>query len=248
MSPAGDGKPVAVISGGSRGLGMVLAERLLDEGWRVATFSRGGSEFVELMSAKRPEDFHWVPLDLADTGALRAFTTGVRRRFGTIDLLVNNAGVLNDQELFLTTQAQRIDSLIALNLVAPITLAQACAKVMSVQRSGQIVNVSSINAIRGYRGVAVYAAAKAGLDGFSRSLARELGPLNIRVNSVVPGFFDSGMTANVTAENRERIQRRTPLGRLAAVEEIADTVLFVISSRASFITGQTIVVDGGITC
>jgi 3-oxoacyl-[acyl-carrier protein] reductase len=172
----------------------------------------------------------------------------VRRRFGQIDLLVNNAGVLNDQELFLTTQAQRIDSLIALNLIAPITLAQACAKVMSVQRSGQIVNVSSINAIRGYRGVAVYAAAKAGLDGFSRSLARELGPLNIRVNSVVPGFFDSGMTANVTAENRERIQRRTPLGRLAAVEEIADTVLFVISSRASFITGQTIVVDGGITC
>lgn len=243
-----DAKPVAVVSGGSRGLGRVLVERLLDDGWRVATFSRGSSEFVERMTEKRPEDFHWASVDLADTAALRAFATAARRRFGTIDLLVNNAGVLNDQELFLTTPAARIDTLIAQNLIAPITLAQACAKVMSVQRSGQIVNVSSINAIRGYRGVAVYAAAKAGLDGFSRSLARELGPLNIRVNSVVPGFFDSDMTVNVTAENRERIQRRTPLGRLADVEEIADTVLFVISSRASFITGQTIVVDGGITC
>jgi 3-oxoacyl-[acyl-carrier protein] reductase len=94
----------------------------------------------------------------------------------------------------------------------------------------------------------VYSAAKAGLDGFSRSLARELGPFGIRVNTVVPGFFDSDMTEDVTPQNRERIQRRTPLGRLASVEEIADATLYLCSPRASFITGQTIVVDGGITC
>ncbi|HEY1094918.1 MAG TPA: SDR family oxidoreductase [Glycomyces sp.] len=240
--------PVAVISGGSRGLGMVLVERLLDQGWRVATFSRGASEFTDAMTEKHPDDFHWAPVDLADTAALRAFATAARRRFGAIDLLVNNAGVLTDQELFLTVPGRRIEDLIAQNLTAPITLTQACAKVMSAQRSGQIVNISSINAVRGFRGVAVYAAAKAGIDGFSRSLARELGPLNIRVNSVVPGFFDSGMTAAVTAENRERIQKRTPLGRLADIEEIANAVLFVISPSASFITGQTIIVDGGITC
>jgi 3-oxoacyl-[acyl-carrier protein] reductase len=240
--------PVAVISGGSRGLGMVLVERLLDQGWQVATFSRSASEFTEAMTEKHPQDFHWASVDLADTAGLRAFATAARRRFGRIDLLVNNAGVLTDQELFLTVPGRRIEDLIAQNLIAPITLAQACAKVMSAQRSGQIVNISSINAVRGFRGVAVYAAAKAGLDGFSRSLARELGPLDIRVNSVVPGFFDSGMTAAVTAENRERIQKRTPLGRLADIEEIANSVLFVISPSASFITGQTIIVDGGITC
>ncbi|MFG3342874.1 SDR family NAD(P)-dependent oxidoreductase [Glycomyces sp. NPDC048151] len=240
--------PVALISGGSRGLGMVLAERLLGEGWRVATFSRGASEFTDAMAEKHPEDFHWAAVDLADTAALRAFAAAARRRFGRIDLLVNNAGVLTDQELFLTVPGKRIEDLISRNLTAPIALTQACAKVMSAQQSGQIVNISSINAVRGFRGVAVYAAAKAGLDGFTRSLARELGPLHIRVNSVVPGFFDSGMTAAVTAENRERIQKRTPLGRLADVEEIANAVLLVVSPGASFITGQTIIVDGGITC
>jgi 3-oxoacyl-[acyl-carrier protein] reductase len=139
-------------------------------------------------------------------------------------------------------------SLLATNLVAPIVLTQACAKVMSIHGGGQIINVSSINAIRGYRGVAVYSAAKAGLDGFGRSLTRELGPLNIRVNSVVPGFFESKLTEGVTGPNRERIGKRTPLGRIAEVEEIANAVCFLISPDASFITGQTIVVDGGITC
>lgn len=239
---------VAVISGGSRGLGRVLAERLLGEGWKVATFSRTANEFTEKTTADRPDDFFWAPLDLGDRTALRSFVRDVARRFGGIDLLVNNAAVLNKQELFLTTSARQMDALIANNLSAPIALAQACARVMSTNSSGQIVNVSSINAIRGYRGVAVYSATKAGLDGFSRSLARELGPLNIRVNSVIPGFFDSDMTTEVTEKNRERIQNRTPLGRLADIEEIADTVQFIISSKASFITGQTIVVDGGITC
>lgn len=239
---------VAVISGGSRGLGRVLAERLMQEGWKIATFSRSANDFTDSMTRERPEDFLWEAVDLGDRKALRAFVAGAVRRFGGIDLLINNAAVLNEQQLFLTTSTRQIDALIANNLSAPIALAQMCARAMSTRSGGQIVNVSSINAIRGFRGVAVYSATKAGLDGFSRSLARELGPLNIRVNSVVPGFFESDMTTEVTEGNRERIQRRTPLGRLADIEEIADTVQFVISSRASFITGQTIVVDGGITC
>jgi 3-oxoacyl-[acyl-carrier protein] reductase len=238
----------AVISGGSRGLGRLLVERLLADGWQVATFSRSANDFVKDTVAERPDHFIWESVDLVDRKALRTFVNSVARRFGGIDLLVNNAAVLNRQELFLTTSARQVDTLLASNLAAPIALAQACARVMSGSGGGQIINVSSINAVRGFRGVAVYSATKAGLDGFSRSLARELGPLNIRVNSIVPGFFDSDMTTDVTEQNRERIARRTPLGRLADVEEIANAVLFLASPQSSFITGQTLVVDGGITC
>lgn len=238
---------VAVISGGSKGLGRLLVERLLVDGWRVATFSRSANEFVKELQVTAEDRFLWEAADLTEPDSLREFVRTVRRRFGRVDLLINNAALLH-QELFLTTSAKQTSTLVAANLVAPITLAHACARSMTKQGGGQILNVSSINAIRGYRGVAVYSATKAGLDGFSRSLARELGAFNIRVNSIVPGFFDSDMTSDVTEQNRERIQRRTPLGRLGDIHEIADAVLYLISPDASFITGQTIVVDGGITC
>lgn len=238
---------VAVVSGGSRGLGRLLVERLLGDGRCVATFSRTPNTFIDEMSASGRDDFWWQAADLEDPPSLRDFVAGVVRRFRRIDLLINNASVLH-QELLLSMPPKKIGALMTSNLVAPITLAQACARTMSRNGGGVMVNVSSINAVRGYRGVAVYSAAKAGLDGFSRSLARELGPLNIRVNSVVPGFFDTDMTAGVTTENRERIRRRTPMGRLADINEIADTTLFLSSPAASFITGQTIIVDGGITC
>ncbi|MFD9128010.1 SDR family NAD(P)-dependent oxidoreductase [Kitasatospora sp. NPDC059571] len=249
--PAGEGAAavhrVAVVSGGSRGLGRTLVERLLADGWRVATFSRRANEFTAATAEAHPEDFHWAPADLGEPESMRVFARNVGRRFGRVDLLVNNAGVLH-QELLLTTPSKQIDSLITENLTSPIQLTQACARLMTRHGGGNIINISSINAIRGYRGVSVYAAAKAGLDGFSRSLARELGAFNIRVNSIVPGFFDSDMTADVTDRNREKIQHRTPLGRLGTVDEIADAILFLTSARAHFVTGQSLVIDGGITC
>ncbi|SDL14333.1 SDR family NAD(P)-dependent oxidoreductase [Streptomyces indicus] len=239
--------PVAVVSGGSRGLGRALVERLLADGWRVATFSRNPNEFTETTAEKYRSSFLWEPVDLNDTTAVRGFGRTAAQYFGRIDLLVNNAGVLH-QELFLTTAPARMDNIIGTNLLAPLHLSQSCARFMMRDKSGAIVNISSINAVRGYRGVAVYAAAKAGLEGLGRALARELGPLGIRVNTLTPGFFDSDMTATVTSENRDKIQRRTPLGRLGTVEEIADAVLFLASPQAQFITGQTLVIDGGITC
>ena len=177
--PAADqtGSPVAVISGGSRGLGRVLVERLLGDGWRVATFSRSPNEFTTETADTYPDAFYWDAVDLGEPDAIRGFVRTVGRRFRRVDLLVNNAGVLR-QELFLTTPPKQIESLLTNNLLAPIVLTQACARLM-MARGGTIVNISSINAIRGYRGVAVYAAAKAGLDGFTRSLARELGAFNI---------------------------------------------------------------------
>ncbi len=246
-APVEEGGRVAVVSGGSRGLGARLVQRLLKDGWRVATFSRTANPFVDRLTTTVGERFWWQAADLTQPQTLRDFVAGVVRCYGRIDLLVNNAGVLH-QELLLTMSSKKIDTLLTSNLVSPIMLAQACARTMSCGGGGVVVNVSSINAIRGYRGVAIYSAAKAGLDGFSRSLARELGPLNIRVNSVVPGFFHTDMTAQVTEENRERIQHRTPLGRLADINEIVEATLFLSSSASSFITGQTIVVDGGITC
>lgn len=241
-----NGRKVAVVSGGSRGLGRILVERLLADGWRVATFSRSPSEFIEKTAEHASDAFYWGAADLHEPQAMRSFVSDVARRFGRVDLLVNNAGILH-QELLLTTAPRRIDALVTSNLVAPIMLTQACARYMT-KSGGTIVNISSINAVRGYRGVSVYAAAKAGLEGFSRSLARELGPYDIRVNSIVPGFFDSDMTAGVTDQNRDKIQHRTPLGRLGTADEIADAVIFLASPNALFITGQSLIIDGGITC
>jgi 3-oxoacyl-[acyl-carrier protein] reductase len=239
---------VAVVSGGSRGMGQRLVTRLLADGWNVATFSRSDNDFVRETAAQYGDAFCWQRADLGEPGTLREFVSGVVLRFGRVDLLVNNAALLY-QNLFLTTPPKQLTELVVTNLVAPITLAQVCARAMSrTGTGGSILNVSSINAIRGYRGVAVYSATKAGLDGFSRSLARELGPLGIRVNSVIPGFFDSDMTAEVTDDNRDKISRRTPLGRLGHVDEVVDVVMFMVSQKSSFVTGQTIVVDGGITC
>ncbi|WP_328469466.1 SDR family NAD(P)-dependent oxidoreductase [Streptomyces sp. NBC_00448] len=247
MSAAAAQPRTAVVSGGSRGLGRKLVERLLADGWRVATFSRKANGFVEEQREAHPDTFFWQSTDVLEPGATREFTDAVDARFGRIGLLVNNAGVLH-QGLLLTMPPAQVRESLTANLLAPVELTQACVRSMSRTGEGVVVNVSSINAVRGYRGVAAYAAAKAGMEGFSRSLARELGPMGIRVCTVTPGYFDSDMSAGVTDRNRERIQRRTPLGRLGTAEEVVDAVLFLASPAAAFITGQSLVIDGGISC
>ena len=241
-------RKVALVSGGSRGLGAELVSGFLDRRYRVATLSRTKTAFIaDTLRARRPGDFHWAAVDGRNHEALHIFVKEVGERFGRIDVLVNNAGMAMEGVLP-TTRACDIVEAVEVNLTAALVLAQACSRLMLRQNSGCIVNISSVHAVRGHSGVAVYSATKAALDGMTRSLARELGPRQIRVNSVAPGYFDSDMTAGMAEERKQRIARRTPLGRLARMDEVADAVHFLISDQASFITGQTLVVDGGITC
>ncbi len=242
-------RQVVLVSGGSRGLGLGIVRRALADGRAVATFSRSSSPAIEDLRASDPagERFWWEAVDGADPAALKKFALATAKRFGAIDVLVNNAGVGLDG-LLTMTRVEEIQRALAVNLSAAIFLIQACSKVMLAQGRGNILSISSVNALRGHKGVAVYSATKAALDGMARSLAKELGTSGIRVNTVAPGYFESDMVGELTEEQKARIKRRTPLGRLATIDDIVDVVAFMMSPQSRFITGQTIVVDGGITC
>jgi 3-oxoacyl-[acyl-carrier protein] reductase len=239
--------PVAVISGGSRGLGLTLVDLFLDRGWRVATFSRSETDEIRDRLAMHPDQLMWQAVDGASADELKAMAKAVSKRWSRIDVLVNNAGVGFDG-LLSFMRSEEIDRVLDVNLRGAIILTQACVKNMIRRGTGSVVNISSVNGVRGHSGVSVYSATKAALDGMTRSLARELGPRNIRVNSVAPGYFESDMVKELPEQATSRIKRRTPLGRLARQGEIAEAVYFLASGQGSFITGQVLVVDGGLTC
>ncbi len=243
------GQPVVLVSGGSRGLGAAIVRRCLDLGHKVATFSRSATRFLEEQRERDPQgaQFHWAAVDGRDDEGLRQFVDAVTDRFGGVDVLVNNAAV-GRFGVFPLMRLEDIDESLAVNLRTNVVLARLCTPSMVSRMAGCILNISSVNALRGNAGVAVYSATKAALDGFTRALARELGPKNIRVNSLAPGYFDSEMVSSLTERQIHKLVRSTPLGRLGTVEEIATAALFLISPAASFITGQTLVVDGGVTC
>lgn len=236
-----------IVSGGSRGLGAGIVERFLREGDRVATFSRSQTPQTDAWAQSHPDAFHFAPLDMTDRSAHRDFLAGVEERFGDVEVLVNNAGVAHTSLLALSDD-EAVDRVIDLNLKGTISLTRRVARSMLPWGRGRIINISSIVGLSGYRGLSVYSATKAALDGFTRSLARELGSRGITVNSVAPGYLTTEMSESLGDRETLQIVSRTPLGRLGDPDDVAGTVCFLASDDAKFITGQTLVVDGGITC
>ena len=236
-----------VISGASRGLGAVLAKAFLaDTDCNLAICARSRTEFVDsLLSDSRTRDrVFFKSVDLSHRTDVQTYVREVKQRFGTVHILINNAGVALDGVLALQTD-QTVDQMIDVNLKGTIALTRACVREMLINRWGRIVTITSIVGQSGFRGLSVYSLTKAGLDGFTRSLARELGDRGITVNSVAPGFLETEMTHGLTADQKQQIVRRTPAGRLGRSEDVAGIVQFLCSDAAEFITAQTIVADGG---
>jgi 3-oxoacyl-[acyl-carrier protein] reductase len=238
---------VVLITGGSRGLGAGLVSSFLRVGDAVATCSRSPSDSTAAWEADPgPERFHYEALDLADAAAADEFVHGVLERFGRVDVLVNNAGVARDGVLALFGDDE-IDQVIGLNLRATIHITRHVSRRMLRQGAGRIINVSSVVGLSGYRGLSVYSATKAALDGFTRSMARELGARGITVNSVAPGYLRTEMSHGLDEDQLAQISRRTPAGRLGEPDDVAAAVRFLASPEAAFITGHVLVVDGGLT-
>lgn len=237
-----------IVTGGTRGLGETIVNSFLDDPqYNVVTCGRKKTAFVEGLEGSKQQDRFWfAPLDISQTSDVQEFVVEARKRFGSVDILINNAGIALDGVLGLQDDSQ-IDAMVGINLRGTIAMTKACSREMLIHKWGRIVMITSIVGKTGYRGLSVYSLTKAGLDGFTRGLARELGERGITVNSVAPGFLITEMTHGLAADQQKQIMRRTPVGRLGTGKDIAPLVRFLCSDDASFITGQTIFVDGGLT-
>jgi 3-oxoacyl-[acyl-carrier protein] reductase len=237
-----------LVTGGSRGLGAGVVRAFLELGDNVATCSRSPTSVTEEWAGNpdiSPRFLH-QSVDLGDQDARAALVGQVIERFGAIDVLVNNAGVAREGVLALVREDE-VDEVIDLNLKATISLSRLVVRRMLRQGSGRIINISSVVGLSGYRGLSLYSATKAALDGFTRALARELGSRNITVNSVAPGYMRTEMSHGLEADQLEQIRRRTPAGRLGEPSDVAAAVQFLASPEAAFISGHVLVVDGGLS-
>jgi 3-oxoacyl-[acyl-carrier protein] reductase len=239
-----------LVTGGSRGLGLAIARKLAAEGYRVIAVARHASGELDAACADVAADgagsVNFRALDLSDVGGIPVFVAALVREFGPLHGLVNNAGV-GTSGILATMRDQQIEKLMQLNVVSPIVLTKYAVRSMMVGGSGRIVNIGSVVAVTGYSGLSVYAASKAAFGGFTRSLARELGPLGITVNSVAPGFVVTDMTSELKGAQHDQIVRRSALRRLPVGEDVAEAVAFLFSDKARNITGTTMTVDAGNT-
>src|SRR5713101_4482709 len=238
----------AIVTGAGRGIGHAIAMRLASEGARVACVSRteaNAKRTAAEINAARADAARAYAVDVADHAAVQKVGAQILEDFGKIDILVNSAGVIRDG-LAMRMSIEDWDAVINTNLRGAFNFTQAIIRAMVKQRSGRIINISSVIGLIGNAGQTNYAASKAGLIGFTKSLARELASRSITVNAVAPGFITTDMTAGLSDEIKNSIQSKIPLGKTGTAEDIANAVAFLASTEAGYITGQVLCVDGGI--
>jgi len=235
---------IALVTGASRGIGKAIAETLAAAGATVigtATSDGGAEKISEYLSAKGGKG---MCLDVADDASIKEVFAAIKEEFGAISILVNNAGITRDNLLMMMKDDQWND-IIQTNLTSIFKMSKAVIRPMMKARSGRIINITSVVGLTGNPGQTNYSAAKAGVSGFTKSLAREIGSRNITVNSVAPGFIDTDMTRELPDEQREALISQIPLNKLGDPQDIANAVAFLASPEASYITGETINVNGG---
>ena len=237
----------AIVTGASRGIGREIALQLAKEGARVAVNYSGSKdkadEVVQMITESGGEAFA-IQADVSNPDSVKNMVDQTLERFGSIDILVNNAGITKDN-LLMRMKEDEWDDVININLKGVFLCTKGVTRQMMRQRAGKIVNVASIVGVSGNPGQANYVAAKAGVIGFTKTAAKELAPRNINVNAVAPGFITTDMTDALNDEVKSQMLSNIPLGKLGSPENVARTVLFLLSDDAAYITGQTIHVDGG---
>lgn len=239
---------VVIVTGGSRGLGAGIVQSYLDTGDLVATCARSRTDAIDrwLGDPSTADRLLFGEVDLSDREATTEFVQQVIDRWQRVDILVNNAGVARDGILGMASD-EDIDKVIDLNLKGTLHITRLVSRRMLARGRGNIVNISSIVGLSGYRGLSVYSATKAAMDGMTRSLARELGSRGIVVNSVAPGYLRTEMSHGLDDGQLGQIVRRTPAGRLGEPADIARVLQFLTAAENDYLTGQVIVVDGGLT-
>jgi 3-oxoacyl-[acyl-carrier protein] reductase len=237
---------VALVTGASRGIGAAIAQTLGREGATVigTATSDGGAENINAALKEAGINGMGIALDVNNTAQIEAVLAEINAKFGEVTILVNNAGITRDA-LLMRMKDEDWDAVISTNLTSVYRMSQAVMRPMMKARTGRIISISSVVGHMGNAGQANYAAAKAGMTGFTKSLASELGSRNITVNCVAPGFIETDMTAELPEAIKAKMLERVPLGRLGNVNEIAATVAFLASPSAAYITGETIQVNGG---
>ncbi len=236
----------ALVTGAAKNIGRAIAVRLAQDGFDVACVGRTAESVAETVHAVKAQGVRVVALgaDVARAGESFAAVSAAAEALGGVDVLVNNAGITRDK-LLLRMDEEDFDQVLATNLKSVFHFSKAVAKLMMKKRSGRIVNITSVIGIRGNEGQANYAASKAGIIGFTKSLARELASRNILVNAVAPGYIETSMTQGLPDTVKASLLDAIPLGRFGSPEDVAGVVSFLASLESSYVTGQVITVDGG---